>query len=59
MFEMKMHEDILYLCYDCSAMKNWSEKRDKKHYNMISVTYVNCFVGKVENIHYFDVYVFI
>ena len=30
MFKMKMHEDDLYLCYDCSAMKTWSEKRDEK-----------------------------
>ena len=26
---------------------------------MISVTYVNCFVGKDENLNYFDVYDFI
>ena len=45
-------------------MKTWNEKKEirKKNtciYNMISVTYVNCFVGKDENLNYFDVYVFI
>ena len=41
---LNMHEItgvlIVYLCYDCSARKTWSEKRNNKNnfFNMISVT---------------------